>query len=329
MKYPIIFIAFLFFAGLATADIPADQTLETQGLQTHTDVTVTGLFTESDTAVMQGATAALDNTLEPPGLTSLVIQTGDNEWYTELFPYLLIFRGNWPFEDGDVMFWSSLKDSYPQYDTMGEVQYTSSYNEQTLADHGVTTYTKSADIDTRNKPVNQNNFEAEKIVTFIGDATGQMVSSESLALDTAGNYSWTRGSFLCPFAAGNGEVTPQFCNIVAAGSDLSMKQVVLSTKAGDRFIAASADIPVALDYAVTINGPGSEPALGDVTAYMNVHSKEGRMSKIYEEDEGDLIGIVYRPGLGSDLSYSEKTSASGAIWTFQKDMAYVSGARRT
>lgn len=38
---------------------------------------------------------------------------------------------------------------------------------------------------------------------------------------------------------------------------------------------------------------------------------------------------LYRPGPGSDLSSSEKTSASGAIWTFEKDMAYVSGARRT
>ncbi|HOS82643.1 MAG TPA: hypothetical protein PK445_07955 [Methanolinea sp.] len=309
MKYSIIFIAFLFFTALATADIPANQTLETQGLQTHTDVTVTGLFTEDDAAVMQGATAALDNTLDPPG-----------ETWVSTMDYL-------QFKVGDVLFsFVPFGDIFFQ---PGEVQYTSSYNEQTLADHGVTTYTKSADIDTRNKPVNQNNFEAEKTVTFIGDASGQMVSSESLALDTAGNYSRTKQSFLCPFAAGNGAVTPQFCNIVAAGSDVSMKQVVLSTKAGDRFIAASADIPVALDYAVTINGPGSEPALGDVTAYMNVHSKEGRMSKIYEVDEGDLIGIVYRPGLGSDLSYSEKTSASGAIWTFQKDMAYVSGARRT
>lgn len=38
---------------------------------------------------------------------------------------------------------------------------------------------------------------------------------------------------------------------------------------------------------------------------------------------------LYHPGPGSDLSSSEKTSASGAIWTFQKDMAYVSGVRRT
>lgn len=325
-------IVLLFLIAIATADIPANQTLETQGLQTHTDVTVTGLFTEDDTAVMQGATAALDNTLEPPGLTTLITWV-DDHWETVLildeFGIEIRWLGNgWPFENGDVMFWDLFRDMYPQYDTMGEVQYTNSYNEQTIADHGITTYTKSAGIDTRNKPVNQNNFEAEKVVTFIGASTGQMVSSESLALDTAGNYSRTKGSFLCPFAAGNGAVTPQFCNIVAAGSDLSMKQVVLSTKAGDRFIAASADIPVALDYTITINGPGSEPALGDVTAYMNVHSKEGRMTKLWEDEFMDF-GSVYHPGPGSDLSYSEKTLASGAIWTFQKDMAYVSGARRT
>lgn len=219
----------------------------------------------------------------------------------------------------------------PANNTPGEVQFTTSYREDTLADPGQVTYTKSLSVDTRNQVANQENVEAEKIVAYVGDETGLIYSTESLLLDTAGQYGWSGDLFLCPFASGISDVTPQFCTIAEMGSIAGMKQMTMTTSAGDRFIAATGDVPISLDYDITVSGVEDSPAIGGITAYIQVHSMEGRMMEMW--DMGSFVpefdwGSSYRPGLASDLVYREETTASGAISGFGKQMSYTSGYTR-
>jgi len=329
MRYLLVLIIALACVTLAIADRPANHTYETQGLATHTDVTVAGLFTEADSVAMQGATGNLDNQLAGPGLATAIWRSGESEWRTEITTlqhHIIIgFVGNFPFQEGDIFYWNNNIWDLGAYDTPGEVQYTSAYTETTSADSGYTTYTKSMDVDTRNMVLNQENIKAEKVVSYVGSPTGRIISDESILLDTAGNFTRAEGAFLCPFAADEKTIFPQFCNIVQAGSTLNMRQVNLVTSASDRFISGSADVPVEMDYTITVNGPGSQNAIGDVAAYMNAHTKEGRMTLF---PGPDYLGHAYRPELGSDLTYSEKTTASGVITLFQKKMGYTSGVRR-
>jgi len=328
MKFLVAAILLLLCITCVYADIPANQTPETQGLDTDTMVRAVGLVTESDSVVWQGSSYMLDDPplsspltatplvavgsalvasfKDPSGTTSLYFPTG--------YPNIAL---------GDVFFWNT----YPPWNIAGEVQYVTSYNEDTIADSGVTSYTKSMNIDTRNKVANQQNFEAEKQVDFIGSDTGAITSDESLLLDTAGQYGWGQNLFICPFAANNNDIIPQFCNIEEMGSRLTMTQMSLTTSASDRFIAASADTPVAMDYNIIVNGIGDAPALGDVTAYMNSHSMEGRMIPMYINTY-TYYGTLYRPGLGADVVYNEETTGQGTIYYFQKDMSYISGIRR-
>ena len=330
MKYLLILIFLLASVAYACADIPAHQTPETQGLDTVTMVQVLGLATESDSLVWQGSSYVLDDPplSGPPTATPWI----DYETYWGTY-YQIPSDGLWGMAigkptdrvaQGDVFFW----DVDPANNTAGEVQYVTSYNEDTMADSGLTSYSKSVNIDTRNKVANQENFDAEKIMSYIGSDTGAIASDESLLLDTAGQYGWGGNLFNCPFAAEMYNVTPQFCNIEEMGSSAYMQQMQMTTSASDRFVAASADTPVAMDYEIIVTGIGDAPALGDVTAYMNSHSMEGRIIPTWVDNPPFNWGTSYRPGVGADVVYNEETTARGAIYSFQKDMSYISGIRR-
>lgn len=316
----------------AYADIPANQTPETQGFNSYTMVQAVGLVTESDELIWQGSSYGLDDPpLSGPATATPWDDTGDSweAFYHSLSGHswgILVSKNfpQYPIAQGDVYFW----DKDPSRRTAGEVQYVTSYNEDTIADSGVTSYTKSLIIDTRNKVANQENFEAKKLVDFLGSDTGAITSDESLLLDTAGQYGWGGDAFICPFAANQFDVTPQFCNIGEMGSRLTMNWMQLSTSASDRCIAAIADTPISMDYDIIVDGIGDAPALGDVAAYMNVHSMEGRMIPVFTLDFSGFEGTSYRPGLAQDNIYNEETNARGAIFHFQKDMSCTSGFRR-
>ena len=69
-----------------------------------------------------------------------------------------------------------------------EVQYTTAYDANTVAQAGSTTFVKTMVIDTRNKVISQSNVKADTAVTFIATADGgNIVGSENIMLDGAGN----------------------------------------------------------------------------------------------------------------------------------------------
>ncbi len=329
LKIVFSILILLSLSSFVCADFLVHQTPETQGFTSTTNVISEGRATESDSLICQGSTYALDNSLS--SLTFTPWNFGDLiEGVKYFWTIVHLPEGTWaathadtpntPIDEGDVYGWD-LTGYVPSFNKMpGEIQYITSYNEDTLADSGQVSYTKSLTIDTQNQVANQNNFKTEKIVNFLGDENGLITSDESLFLNTAGQYGWSDNLHNCPFGVGINNVTPQFCNSEERGSLVRMKQMTMTGSASDRFIAGFVDVPISMNYDIAFTGVVDSPAIGSATAYINVHSTEGRIMKMF--------GHSYRPGQASDIVYNEETTSSGEIFKFQKQMSYISGYSR-
>jgi hypothetical protein len=193
---------------------------------------------------------------------------------------------------------------------------TTVYSENTNAMNGHTVYVKDFSINTGNKNVGESNVESSRQITFEGLDGGNMVSDESLLIDTSGSSSSTEGQFLCPFGAASTGTMPAFCNIVQSGSHVDSTIISLSTYASSRTVMATADVPVALTYSINAHGVntanGLIPAQGLVSAYMRAHLQGGSGNTTIK---------------ASDLMYEDKSSVNGIINAFTKSYAYQSGAR--
>ena len=208
-----------------------------------------------------------------------------------------------------------------------QVQYVSSYTENTIADQGLVSYAKTMAVDTAHKVGNQYNVKADKIVEFVGLDTGRMISDESLLLDGVGMELSTADVMLCPFASTAYPSIPQFCNIIEVGSSADVTIASLTTSADERHVMATADPDVEVDYSTKMTGFGDIPAMGSATAYINVHIQEGRVGHGITAIQGPPLGYMYDPK-AEDLVYSEVSTASGEISLFDKVISYQSGMRR-
>ena len=113
-------------------------------------------------------------------------------------------------------------------------QYTTAYDANTVAQAGTTTFVKTMAIDTRNKVIGQSNVKADTAVTFIATADGgNIVGSENIMLDGAGNATTAADKMLCPFASNAGNVIPAYCNIIQAGSKYDLTIGSVTTAAND------------------------------------------------------------------------------------------------
>ena len=207
----------------------------------------------------------------------------------------------------------------------GEVQYTAGYTEQTLAVQGVTSYTKTTAVDTANKIADKNNIAANKIVTFIAaNEQGRMTSSEDILVDGAGAITSSADKILCPFGTQPSGYFPPFCNVVMTGSKVDVSLASVSTSASERFVAATADVPVVQAYSISVKGvtssEGSADAIGSASAFMTAHLQDGRIVEV-GDDMWDHVKA-------EDVSYSNSVSASGIIKAFSQSYTYQSGIRR-
>jgi len=212
--------------------------------------------------------------------------------------------------------------------------YTTSYQEDTIADQGLTSYTKSVALDTRGKVENQYNFETQRIVSFLGSDTGLLTSDESTLLDGAGTPFPDWAIMTCPFAAGT-TGNPSFCNIVEMGSDVSLEEGTLTAGTEERHVVAANHFEyIPSSYGIPISDPGVEEnydirvtgleatsfAAGRADAYLNAHIMEGRLRPVLISE----YPLVFDNRLAEDIVYNEMTTASGAITLFQKSMSYNS-----
>ena len=207
----------------------------------------------------------------------------------------------------------------------GTSQYSTGYTESTVAGNGQTTFTKTFNVDTANKLLNQKNIQTYRQVQYVSAGAGeQMTSTEEIFVDGMADNDAMQNTMLCPFATSAFGIAPAACNIVTAGSNLQLTQGNFVTNANDRFVGANADVPVTLHYDVSLKGFPDEkgaftiPAVGSAAAYMKAHIQESRGGT-------DANGVPVR---AEDLTYSEMTKASGYITTFNKNMDYQSGFRR-
>ncbi len=194
--------------------------------------------------------------------------------------------------------------------TPTERQYTMSYTENSILDQGYGEYTKQMNLDTQSKVANQFNFQATKQVDFVTDQLGRITTTEDLLLDGAGNGSSTNNMFICPFATQVADTIPPYCNVVEMGSSFDGTAVSMATSANERHVIATADPGVAMNYDISAAG------VGTAAAWINAHIMEGRA---YDANTANKA---------IDLTYSEKTTSSGVIQNFAKDMSYVSSWRR-
>jgi len=191
---------------------------------------------------------------------------------------------------------------------------TTVYSENTVAMNGHTVYVKDFSVNTGDQTAGSSNVQSSRQVTFEGYDGGNMVSDESLLIDTSGNATSAAGQYLCPFGASDSNVLPAFCNIIQAGSHVDSNYIAFSTQASSRTVMASADVPVALAYSINAHGintaNGTIDANGLVSAYMKMHLQEGSGSSLTK---------------ASDLTYQDQSSANGVIRSFGKSYTYQSG----
>jgi hypothetical protein len=221
----------------------------------------------------------------------------------------------------------------------GQIQYTTAYDANIVAQAGHTVLEKSMSIDTRNKVIGQSNINAQTGLTYIATADGgNVVGSENLVLDGAGSATSSADRMLCPFAVSPNGTIPAYCNIVQAGSRYDLTVGSVTTTANDKFVRGDAGAPVVLNYNINVKPYGTTsgqiPAIGSTSAYIRAHIQEARTTNyvnvtanMLNPSGGDLVYWVYvptTPQKTEDLTYMESSSAQGTITAFNKEMSYSS-----
>jgi hypothetical protein len=341
MKLQIIYLILVMFCllglcGSATADVLTPNVPETQGFSVQTQMDLTGTASHTESVAWRMSSEVLDAN-EVMGLNDVEDVGEGGDWNLvdgvwEYSPGTGQYNAT-PFPDLAPGTFFSYSTSEPPLNPAGEVQMSDAYSENTIADQGLITYTKSMDIETGYQPENLQNIKATRIFTFQGGAIGRAVSKEDTTLDTAGTATILQGfaPYTCPFGQSLGNCFPPFCNIVRSGSAIDMTRTSLSSVLEARTVGQIAygpdekwppiprvdTAPVELNYRLSVTGTDpASPALGSVTAYIQAHKQEGGS------------GCPVRTGKAQDVLYSEETTADGAITLFEKIMHYESGLKR-
>jgi hypothetical protein len=335
--------------GIVCADRVVPAVPETQSLVTGTTADVVGLAMETDAGawtltngenldVFSGGAHDIMS-LEPndPNIKQLIAGGGSVTWDSPgsaFFTQMVIPQSmlNTPVADpGFFGFtnWQSVETLLLNYYTKNvlaggihtgalnpnQVQYTTAYDADIVAQAGHTVLTKSMNLHTGNKVIGQSNLNAQTGLTFAAtDNGGNVVGSENLMLDGAAMPTTAADKMLCPFASAGGNVIPAYCNIVQVGSKYDLTIGSVTTNANERFVGTDATTPVAVNYAINVKpytASGTQvPASGSTMAYIKAHIQEGNN---------------FNTARAEDLTYSETSSANGYINSFSKVIAYQSG----
>ncbi len=343
--------------GIAWADQVVPAVPETQTLGTRTTVDILGLATENDAATWSVTSGGV-----PLSGTDPVVATWPGWATSPMGSYADYLTATWNIDkdnypdlhlQDELSYFADHPDYYspevsasagallaylqaqgglhdpPLYDK--EVRYTTAYDANIVAQGGHTAFTKTMNIDTRNKVVGQSNLEAQTGLAFAAtDDGGNVVGSENLLIDGVGNPTNASDRMLCPFSAANGNVIPAFCNIVQAGSRYDLTIGSVTTGASDRFVGTDATNPVVLNSGIDVKPYGTTQgqiaASGSVMAYIKAHIQEaGNASTVLEPTGLDPVAITMPSNRTEDLVYNEQSSAQGTISSFSKVIAYQSG----
>jgi len=305
----LVFVVIVLLVGVTLADDPIPSTPETQQITTRTAVEAFGSMSEIDRVVWTMSNKELG---DDPSLDGWFDESFFEKW---VFPHSVIIN-QWE------------KDSTP------EKQAVMSYTENTLAQNGRMDYDALTRLNTADQLTNQDNFETGTQLDFatFPDTSGRVTTTECLLLDSASQGSNATGNFLCPFTHPDDDLIPSSCNVVEMGSSFAGKDVSMFMFASERHVARTSDIPVEMEYEINLAGSGS------AEAYIDAHLMEGR-SAGWVDYSNVFVEIWTQPSIihvkdyhkmyvdlpqAADISYSEKTTASGNIESFSKSMSYSS-----
>jgi len=173
---------------------------------------------------------------------------------------------------------------------------------------------ENIDFDSQNKGKGLNNLEVEKVLTYASTEGAHLVGAEEWTLDVAGSWENTEDSIRCVFAQASSDFFPAFCNVVKAKSELvNINSAQVSTKGSVRSVAATGDIPAALNYQIAVtpdSNSGSGFADGTVKTLFAGSIMEGR--------DNHLIPSATN-------NWKDSASVTGGIKNFQKSINYESG----
>jgi len=189
-----------------------------------------------------------------------------------------------------------------------QVQYSTTYDASTTAQHGQTTFINTRGVNTANKLLGQSNVVANTESTYLatGDG-GNILGTENIMVDGSAMATSASDRILCPFGGDQGNVIPAYCNIVQSGSKYDLVVGSVVSNANDRFVGTDATLPVVLNYAInvkpyTVAGQGTSPAMGSVSAYIKASIKEGRNGYNYygPVNNSPITGTSLDPDAASD-----------------------------
>ena len=299
----------LFLTGTVLASLPVDPVIETTAISSVTSMNVLGITVTTESVSWQQANGAIH---DPP--------LGIGGWlWSWVDPSGNIITG---YSD-DPLITGFLGPAPP-----GELRYVAGYSESTRAVSGETSYTKNTAIDSASPAGDKSNIATGRIVTFVAaGGQGRMVSTEGILIDCAGTQSPARSLFLCPFSSDAGTFFPPFCTIVMTGSTVDVSLASVSTAAGERFVAPTADVPVEQSYSIqargVISGFGSRPASGAINSFMTAHLQEGREIEITPPQVDEIPnprGFIFVRS--ADITYENSAAASGLVRAFSQSYHY-------
>ncbi|MCE5299027.1 MAG: hypothetical protein MUE45_01290 [Methanoregulaceae archaeon] len=210
--------------------------------------------------------------------------------------------------------------------------YESVYTEDTVSNGvGLIFYDKELDIETSGQISGEWNIDALKELAFVGIDGARVTSSDTIFIDGASIQYVTEEVMICPFASAATSGFPSYCNRAEAGSTIDMTVANVRTTSTDRFVMPSGDHPVELNHDILVTELIDDlPSQGMASASMEVLIQEGRGNIVVIEGEvnpqqnGILIIVIGPDPLMERIEFSEETTVSGDITTFEKLMHYES-----
>lgn len=194
------------------------------------------------------------------------------------------------------------------------------YHDSTMTNGGHLMMNKQVGYDSGDKSAGLYNIETQKVLTYAGIEGSHMVGEEEYTLSVAGAPASSDGNIRCVFSQGDSSVVPAFCNIVTAKSSLiNVNSAQISSKGGVRAVAASADIPAALNYQIAVT-----PDSSSGNAYAEGTVKTVFAGSVMEARDG--TGDNWNK-TAAENSWKDATSVTGGIKNFQKSFGYQSGLK--
>jgi hypothetical protein len=294
----LVVIAVAMLAGSTMAVLPVPATLDPETITSATSIQATGTVSQSDTLTWIQTNVANG----APPLISALTPTGAN-------PGASVGLGLLPTLDN------------------AQIRYTAGYTASNRMIQGTTVLNKNVALNSANQIADHNNIQTQTLLTYAAaNEAGQAVGSEDILLDGVGADTVAATAIWNPFsAAGQFGYFPPFAMTSNAGSSYNIQLGTIDTAAAERFVAASADIPVTQTYSIVGRGitssTGTAPAVGSMAAFMNSHLQEGVISAPVGAGGATPPFDV---GLGSDITYASTVAASGSISAFSQ--AYTLGA---